>query len=177
MADSVVVAHQGGCNSCPVSSDRQLAEVRARGAAGRVSGRRGEPSSPAQQRPARSLTCRDEAGSRRSSRAQRGSTRPPAGTETTEEKTLAKAIIPNKGELIKEYATAEGDTGSPEVQVALMTARITHLTEHLKLHAKDHHSRRGLLQLVGQRRRLLAYLQKTDIERYRSLIGRLGLRR
>lgn len=90
---------------------------------------------------------------------------------------MAKAIIPNKEELIREYATAEGDTGSPEVQIALMTSRIVHLTEHLKTHAKDHHSRRGLLQLVGQRRRLLAYLQRTDIERYRSLIGRLGLRR
>ncbi len=90
---------------------------------------------------------------------------------------MAKAIIPNKDELIREYATTEGDTGSPEVQVALLTSRINHLTEHLKTHAKDHHSRRGLLQLVGQRRRLLAYLQKNDIERYRSLIGRLGLRR
>jgi small subunit ribosomal protein S15 len=90
---------------------------------------------------------------------------------------LAKAIIPNKAELIREYATAEGDTGSPEVQVALLTARISHLTEHLKTHQKDHHSRRGLLMLVGQRRRLLAYLQRNDIERYRSLIGRLGLRR
>ena len=91
--------------------------------------------------------------------------------------TLAKAVIPNKGELIKEYATEEGDTGSPQVQVALLTARINHLTEHLKTHKKDHHSRRGLLQLVGQRRRLLKYLQRTDVERYRSLIQRLGLRR
>jgi small subunit ribosomal protein S15 len=95
----------------------------------------------------------------------------------TRRATLAKAIIPNKAELIREYATAEGDTGSPEVQVALLTSRITHLTEHLRTHAKDHHSRRGLLQLVGQRRRLLAYLQRNDIERYRTLIGRLGLRR
>jgi small subunit ribosomal protein S15 len=82
-----------------------------------------------------------------------------------------------KHALIKDYATHEGDTGSPEVQVALLTARINHLTEHLKTHAKDHHSRRGLLMLVGQRRNLLGYLQKKDIERYRSLIGRLGLRR
>ena len=80
-------------------------------------------------------------------------------------------------EQIQTYATFEGDTGSPEVQVALLTARINHLTAHLKTHAKDHHSRRGLLMLVGQRRNLLGYLQKKDIERYRSLIGRLGLRR
>jgi small subunit ribosomal protein S15 len=90
---------------------------------------------------------------------------------------MAKAPIPNKEEILAEYATHEGDTGSPEVQVALLTARINHLTEHLKTHAKDHHSRRGLLMLVGQRRNLLGYLQKKDIERYRSLIGRLGLRR
>jgi small subunit ribosomal protein S15 len=90
---------------------------------------------------------------------------------------VAKAVIPNKDELIREYATAEGDTGSPEVQVALLTARINHLTEHLKVHRKDHHSRRGLLQMVGRRRRLLAYLAKNDVERYRALIQRLGLRR
>ena len=90
---------------------------------------------------------------------------------------VSKAVIPNKEELLREYATADGDTGSPEVQVALLTSRINHLTEHLRTHAKDHHSRRGLLQLVGRRRRLLAYLQKTDVERYRSLISRLGLRR
>ena len=90
---------------------------------------------------------------------------------------MTKAVIPNKDELIREYATLEGDTGSPEVQVALLTARINHLTEHLRTHGKDHHSRRGLLQLVGRRRRLLGYLQRTDIERYRSLIARLGLRR
>ena len=74
-------------------------------------------------------------------------------------------------------APTRGDTGSPEVQVALLTHRIAHLTEHLKEHKHDHHSRRGLLLLVGQRRRLLNYLQKTDIERYRSIIERLGLRR
>ncbi|AMT94353.1 MULTISPECIES: 30S ribosomal protein S15 [Brevibacterium] len=82
-----------------------------------------------------------------------------------------------KQEIIKEYATHEGDTGSPEVQVALLTRRITDLTEHFKDHKHDHHSRRGLLLLVGQRRRMLKYLAKVDIERYRSLIKRLGLRR
>ena len=76
-----------------------------------------------------------------------------------------------------EYATHEGDTGSPEVQVAVLTKRINDLTEHLKTHKKDHHSRRGLLMMVGHRRNLLAYLQKTDIERYRSLIQRLGIRK
>lgn len=90
---------------------------------------------------------------------------------------MAKAPIPNKEQIIEEYATHPGDTGSPEVQVALLTARINHLTDHLKTHAMDHHSRRGLLMLVGQRRNLLKYLQNSDIERYRSLIGRLGLRR
>ncbi|MDU4781330.1 MAG: 30S ribosomal protein S15 [Veillonella sp.] len=80
--------------------------------------------------------------------------------------------------VIKEYATHEGDTGSPEVQVAILTSRITYLTEHLKEHKKDHHSRRGLLKLVGQRRNMLDYLRrKDDIERYRSLIERLGLRK
>ena len=78
---------------------------------------------------------------------------------------------------MSEYATTEGDTGSPEVQVAMLTQRIKDLTEHLKEHKHDHHSRRGLLILVGQRRRLLQYLQRTDIARYRSLIERLGLRR
>jgi len=90
---------------------------------------------------------------------------------------MSRAVITDKKQLIEEYATGEGDSGSPEVQVALLTARINHLTEHLKTHKKDHHSRRGLLQLVGRRRRLLTYLQRTDIERYRSLIKRLGLRR
>lgn len=82
-----------------------------------------------------------------------------------------------KQEIIKEYALHEGDTGSPEVQIAVLTKRINDLTEHLKVHKKDHHSRRGLLKMVGQRRRLLAYLKKVDIERYRSLIERLGLRK
>ena len=82
-----------------------------------------------------------------------------------------------KQQIIAEYATCEGDTGSPEVQVAMLTHRIKDLTEHLKTHKHDHHSRRGLLILVGHRRRLLKYLQDTDITRYRSLIERLGLRR
>ncbi|HEY0688648.1 MAG TPA: 30S ribosomal protein S15 [Kribbella sp.] len=82
-----------------------------------------------------------------------------------------------KKKIIGEYALTEGDTGSPEVQVALLTHRIADLTEHLKEHKHDHHSRRGLLLLVGQRRRLLNYLAKKDIGRYRSLIERLGLRR
>ena len=82
-----------------------------------------------------------------------------------------------KNEIIKEYARHEGDTGSPEVQVALLTERINHLNEHLAINKKDHHSRRGLLLMVGQRRGLLAYLKDTDIERYRDLIARLGLRK
>ena len=82
-----------------------------------------------------------------------------------------------KKEIIAEHATGEGDTGSPEVQVALLTRRINELTEHLKVHKHDHHSRRGLLLLVGRRRRLLKYLQNTDITRYRALIQKLGLRR
>lgn len=82
-----------------------------------------------------------------------------------------------KKAIIDEYATHPGDTGSPEVQVAILTHRIKELTEHLKQHKHDHHSRRGLLLLVGQRRRLLNYLNKSDISRYRSIIERLGLRR
>jgi len=82
-----------------------------------------------------------------------------------------------KQELIKEFARTEGDTGSPEVQVAILTERIAELTEHLKTNHKDHHSRRGLLKMVGQRRGLLAYLQKKDINRYRTLIEKLGLRK
>ena len=82
-----------------------------------------------------------------------------------------------KTALIKQYAVHEGDTGSPEVQIAVLTSRIAYLTEHLKSHRKDHHSRRGLLKMVGHRRRLLAYLQKTDIERYRSIIAKLDLRK
>ncbi len=82
-----------------------------------------------------------------------------------------------KNKIMGEYATKDGDTGSPEVQVAMLTKRIADLTEHLKVHKHDHHSRRGLLLLVGRRRRLLNYVQKKDIQRYRSLIERLGLRR
>jgi small subunit ribosomal protein S15 len=87
---------------------------------------------------------------------------------------MDKAI---KLELIKKFGRSEGDTGSPEVQVALLTERIKSLTEHLKIHKKDHHSRRGLLMMVGQRRGLLNYLSGQDIERYRTLIKELGLRR
>lgn len=82
-----------------------------------------------------------------------------------------------KAALIKEYATAEGDTGSPEVQVAILSERIANLTEHFKTHGKDNHSRRGLLKLVSQRRQLLDYLKRKNAERYNALIGRLGLRR
>ncbi|WP_300083521.1 30S ribosomal protein S15 [Propioniciclava sp.] len=82
-----------------------------------------------------------------------------------------------KKQIIEEYATKPGDTGSPDVQIALLTKRIAHLTEHLKEHKGDHHSRRGLMLLVGQRRRLLNYVAKQDVEHYRSLIARLGLRR
>ena len=82
-----------------------------------------------------------------------------------------------KSEIVAKFQRAEGDTGSPEVQVALLTARINHLTEHFKVHAKDHHSRRGLLKMVGKRRSLLDYLQKKDIERYRALIAKLGIRK
>ena len=82
-----------------------------------------------------------------------------------------------KKEIIEKYGRTEGDTGSPEVQVALLTARINDLNEHFKVHPKDHHSRRGLLKMVGQRRNLLAYLKGKDIERYRALIEKLGLRK
>lgn len=82
-----------------------------------------------------------------------------------------------KKEIIEKFATHEGDTGSPEVQVALLSSRISYLTDHFKTHAKDHHSRRGLLKMVGQRRSLLKYLQKKDINRYRSLIQELGIRK
>ena len=83
----------------------------------------------------------------------------------------------NKEQIIKDFGRKEGDTGSPEVQIALLTARINELNEHLKVHKKDHHSRRGLLKMVGQRRNLLNYLKNVDIERYRNLIARLGLRK
>lgn len=90
------------------------------------------------------------------------------------EKTMLKA---EKQEIIKEYAVHEGDTGSPEVQIAVLTKRINDLTEHLRTHNKDHHSRRGLLKMVGRRRNLLNYLQKNDIERYRTIIAKLGIRK
>jgi small subunit ribosomal protein S15 len=83
----------------------------------------------------------------------------------------------HKKSIIEKYKTHDRDTGSPEVQIALLTERITHLTEHFKIHAKDHHSRRGLLKLVGKRRRLLDYLKLKDVERYRSLIQDLGIRK
>ena len=82
-----------------------------------------------------------------------------------------------KHELIEQHRTHESDTGSPEVQIALLTDRIKHLTEHLKVHAKDHHSRRGLLMLVGRRRRMLDYTRSIDVERYRKIVSDLGLRR
>ncbi len=82
-----------------------------------------------------------------------------------------------KNEIIKQYATHEGDTGSPEVQIAVLTYRINELTEHLKVHKKDHHSRRGLLKMVGHRRNLLAYVQKCDVMRYRDIIAKLGIRK
>lgn len=90
---------------------------------------------------------------------------------------MAATLPDDKQEIITRFAQFEGDTGSPEVQVALLTKRISHLTEHLQDHHGDHHSRRGLLQMVGQRRRLLAYLRDKDIERYRKLIAELELRR
>ena len=82
-----------------------------------------------------------------------------------------------KTAIIKEYAIHEGDTGSPEVQIAVLTKRINDLTDHLRIHKKDHHSRRGLLKMVGQRRNLLNYLMKSDIERYRAIVAKLGLRK
>ncbi|MCB0997278.1 MAG: 30S ribosomal protein S15 [Acidimicrobiales bacterium] len=90
---------------------------------------------------------------------------------------MAATNLPPKADTIAEHRHHESDTGSPEVQVALLTDRINHLTEHLKVHKKDHHSRRGLLMLVGRRRRLLDYLKDNDVERYRALIAKLGLRR
>ena len=85
--------------------------------------------------------------------------------------------LDRKKSLIEQFKTHEGDTGSPEVQVALLTERVNSLTEHFKLHAKDHHSRRGLLMLIGKRRGLLDYLKRKDVERYQALIDRLGIRR
>ena len=85
--------------------------------------------------------------------------------------------VDRKAEVVSKFQTHEGDTGSPEVQVALLTTRINYLTEHFRTHAKDHHSRRGLLKLVGQRRRLLDYLRGSSVDRYRSLIGALNIRK
>ncbi|MDE2281806.1 MAG: 30S ribosomal protein S15 [Actinomycetales bacterium] len=82
-----------------------------------------------------------------------------------------------KQQIIKDFQAHDTDTGSPEVQIAILTDRISHLTEHLKVHKGDHHTRRGLMKLIGQRRRLLDYVQRDNVERYRSLIGRLGIRR
>jgi small subunit ribosomal protein S15 len=82
-----------------------------------------------------------------------------------------------KQDIINQFKTHEGDTGSPEVQIAILSERIVYLTEHFRTHKKDHHSRRGLLKMVGQRRRLLDYLKKKDVERYRTVISRLGIRR
>ena len=98
------------------------------------------------------------------------------GKKCKEEFALAQTVEV-KGKIISEYRTHDTDTGSPEVQVALLTSRINELTEHFKTHSKDHHSRRGLLKLVGRRRRLLDYLKGKDVERYRSTIERLGLRK
>ncbi|HSH22884.1 MAG TPA: 30S ribosomal protein S15 [Acidimicrobiales bacterium] len=90
---------------------------------------------------------------------------------------LAENVVTSKATTINEYQLHEGDTGSPEVQIALLTERINHLNEHLKQHKNDHHSRRGLLKLVGRRKRLQAYLRNNDVERYRAVNARLGLRR
>jgi small subunit ribosomal protein S15 len=86
-------------------------------------------------------------------------------------------VTDKKQEIINTFKLHDSDTGSPEVQIAILTERITYLTEHFKIHKKDHHSRRGLLKIVGQRRRLLDYLKKKDVERYRSIIAKLGIRR
>ncbi len=86
-------------------------------------------------------------------------------------------VTEKKQEIINNYKLHDNDTGSPEVQIAILTERINYLTEHFKVHKKDHHSRRGLLKIVGQRRRLLDYLKKKDLERYRTIIGKLGIRR
>jgi small subunit ribosomal protein S15 len=85
--------------------------------------------------------------------------------------------MPDKHNVIEEYRLHESDTGSPEVQIALLTDRISHLTEHLRVHKGDHHTRRGLMRLIGRRRRLLDYVRNNDVERYRTIIGRLGIRR
>lgn len=98
-------------------------------------------------------------------------------TETLKVEEYVPLAKEAKSAIVEGYATHEGDTGSPEVQIALLTERIKSLTDHLRTYANDNHSRRGLLKLVGQRRRLLAYLVRSDVDRYREVIGRLGLRR
>lgn len=98
-------------------------------------------------------------------------------TETEKGGVQNVLVTEKKQEIISSFKRHEGDTGSPEVQIALLTERITYLTEHFKVHKKDHHSRRGLLKIVGQRRRLLDYLKKKDVERYRTIIEQLGIRR
>ena len=103
------------------------------------------------------------------------------GTKPRKKRTTMAVNLPPKNETIatmaKAFELAENDTGSPEIQIALLSDRITHLTEHMKVHKKDHHSRRGLQMLVGKRRRLLDYVKDNDVERYRSVIAHLGLRR
>jgi small subunit ribosomal protein S15 len=101
----------------------------------------------------------------------------PAGRSPAYFSRVGSNLVKDTQVIIEEFGTHTADTGSPEVQVALLTERINHLTEHLKVHKKDQHSRRGLLMMVGKRRRLLRYLNDQDVERYRSLIARLGLRR
>ncbi len=102
---------------------------------------------------------------------------PPAGVAGRYSKKARLSRMPDKTATITEHRLHETDTGSPEVQVALLTGRINHLTEHLKIHRGDHHTRRGLMKLIGRRRRLLDYVKDNDVERYRSLISRLGIRR
>jgi small subunit ribosomal protein S15 len=109
----------------------------------------------------------------------RGASTPTRASSLENDKQEEKQMLTKeeKTALIKQYAVHEGDTGSPEIQIAVLTSRIAYLTEHLKEHKKDHHSRRGLLKMVGHRRRLLAYLRNKDIERYRSIIAKLDLRK
>ncbi len=102
---------------------------------------------------------------------------PIPGTVATSNEHGRQISMPNKAETIGKNKIHDSDTGSPEVQIALMTERITHLTEHLKMHKKDHHSRRGLLMIVGKRRRMLDYVKGIDVERYRKIVADLGLRR
>ena len=100
-----------------------------------------------------------------------------SGTVMATSGTVMATSGTQKAQIVKDYQRKQSDTGSPEVQVALLSARITELTEHFKTHVKDHHSRRGLLRMVSQRRKLLDYLKRSDVEKYRALIDRLGLRK